>query len=224
MRELGDAKPKPLQSVGGMPLVERLLRGAVAAGLRDVSVITGWRGEDIRSHLLGLADLPGDLVLDFVEERTPRGNAGSLSRLPADDRPTILCFADLLTELDFAELVAVHRSQGADVTLTSHLESHRVRLGELLVEGERVVGYLEKPEKQIRICSGIGLFEAPVLALLPDEGNIGISDLVGLAIEAGFRVVHWDHGAFWMDVNTPEELAIASAALADRTGPGRGAA
>jgi len=213
--------PKPLFKVSGTPMVERLLRQFVAAGIRSVTVITGWMGDRVEAHLRSLDDLPGDLAIDFIRESHPRGNLGALADLPREPRPVLMSFADLVTELDFAELVAVHEEGGARITLASHYESYRVRLGELQSEGRRVVAYREKPEKRFLICSGIGVFERPVLDLLPSDRPAGIADLVTAALDGGHEVIHWSHGALWMDVNSPEELEEAHRELTARR-PQRG--
>ena len=119
----------------------------------------------------------------------------------------LLCFADLVTDIDFAKLLAIHRERGRDVTLTSHYEHHQLTLGELLVEGDEVRGYQEKPRKAFLIFSGIAIFNAHAMAVaraLPSP--YGISSLVVWALEAGCSVTQWQHGAYWIDVSTPELL------------------
>ncbi len=209
--------PKPLVKVGGVAMVERLLRQFVVSGVRQISVITGWGGEQVEAHLRHLEGLPDGVCVNFIRETQPMGNIGALGQLASETRPILFAFGDLVTDLDFAKLVARHRQQAADVTLTSHYESHRLQLGELLVENQNVVGYQEKPLKQFLICSGIAVFEPGVLKLLDAERPAGISDLILASISEGMEVNHWTHGAFWRDVNTPEALeeveAIFSGAL-----------
>ncbi len=205
----GSDAPKPLRAIGGIPMLERLLRSVVACGVRRVTVITGWRGDEIESFVHGLTDFPDDLVLDCMRETEPRGNIGSLSSIRHEGATVLMAFADLVTDLDFARLIEIHRTRGAAVTLTSHYESHRVRLGELIVDEDTVLDYREKPEKKFLICSGIAAFQPEVLALVREDRPIGISDLIRDAIAAGHKVTHWLHGAFWMDINSPEELEQA---------------
>jgi NDP-sugar pyrophosphorylase family protein len=108
----------------------------------------------------------------------------------------------------------VHTRGGADVTLASHYEEHRLQLGELVVRDREVIGYNEKPSKTFLICSGIGVFEPGVVCLVQREGLRGLSDWITSAIAAGFRVTHWVHRAFWRDVNSLEALREADVALA----------
>jgi len=214
LRDASGDTPKPLLCVGGLPMVERLLRQLLRAGARRITLITGWKADALEAHLCGLDGLPEDLDLRFLRESVERGNVGSLARLPRDGAPVLFCFADLVTDLDFAELARRHRRSRADVTLTSHWESHRLGLGELTTEGERVVGYSEKPEKRFRICSGIAVLEPAVLDLVEADRPFGLSELVGAALARGRRVVHWEHGAFWRDVNTPDALQEVNRVLA----------
>jgi NDP-sugar pyrophosphorylase family protein len=220
LRTVSGDVPKPMVRVGGVPMVEWMVRRLAAAGARELTVVTGWKGDRIEAHLRALAGLPRGVSISFIREATPRGNAGALAELAGGEGDVLLAFGDLVTTLDFGQLLAVHRARGAGVTLASHHESIRVRLGELVADGEgRVADYLEKPLKQFLICSGIALFRPRVLDLLTPGAAAGLVDVVKTALDQGHRVTHWTHGAFWMDVNTPEDLEQAERALAARPAP-----
>ena len=215
LRPATEDVPKPMLAVAGVPMVERLVRALVRAGADRLTVVTGHRGEVVRRHVESLRGLDRPVTIDFLEETAPVGNAGALGRVRVERPLVLFLFGDLVTDLDFGELLDRHARSGADVLLASHHESHRLQLGELVVEGERVVGYREKPEKRFLICSGIGVFRREVLGVIPKGGTpTGLADLIGLALGRGFSVAHWEHGAFWMDVNSPEALRLANERLA----------
>src|SRR5262249_44808807 len=124
----------------------------------------------------------------------------------------------LVTELDFGLLSAIHRERGCDITLASHIENHQLSLGELLVAGTEVHRYQEKPRKEFLICSGIAIFSPRALEVartLPRP--FGLVDLVNTALETGCRVTHWQHGSYWLDINTPELLEQARRDLEAQT-------
>lgn len=208
--------PKPLLRVGEVPLLERLLRQVLESGIRDITIITGWLGEQVQAHVESLRDLPRDLVLQFVQEPRQLGNIGGLALTPRKPGPILFAFGDLLTDLDFRQLISLHLETGSDITLTSHYEQHRLTLGELMVEDHTVVGYKEKPIKEFLICSGIAVFEPGVLDLIDPSVPTGISDLISCSIARSLKVTHWTHGAFWMDINTPELMETAERELASR--------
>jgi NDP-sugar pyrophosphorylase family protein len=209
MRAGGNATPKVLIPVHGVSLLERLLRQLAAEGATDVHIITGHEAEQVEAHVSGLRDYPGGTRLRFVREDTPRGNVGSLSLAADWGSPVLFAFGDLLTDLSFQELYKIHLARRAAITAASHFERHRLQLGHLIAEGDRVVDYREKPEYEFLICSGIMAIAPEVLRLLPKNGAVGMNRLVMLAVEAGLPVTHWTHNAAWIDVNTPDLLALA---------------
>jgi NDP-sugar pyrophosphorylase family protein len=203
--------PKPMVSVGGIPLVERLLRQFVEAGSRNVTIVTGWQGHVIENHVDTLSDLPGDLRIEFLREVVPRGNVGSLAEVEIGNRLGLLSFADIITDLDFGGLARAHKAVGADVTLAAHWVSHRLPYGELLTEGNLVSGYVEKPEKRFLVCSGIAVFDHQLTTLLGScTGAVGIFDLIPRAIVAGLKVAYWSHNARWIDVNSSQDIERAN--------------
>ena len=208
--------PKPLVQVGGVPIIETLFRQMIGCGIRRFTVITGWLGERIEQHLLSLGDIPSDVRLTVIRESRPMGNIGSLARLAAARKPVLFAFGDLITDLDFAELVCMHRKLRAQATLTSHYETHQLTLGELLVCDGYVTDYQEKPVKHFLICSGIAVFEPEVLDLIDPNRPSGISDLIKAALAHSFKVAHWTHGAFWVDVNDRDALRRAETELSRR--------
>ncbi len=214
LRPLTDTTPKPLLPVAGVPMIERLIRQLGSCGVPTITVVTAWLGDLVEAHLRPLADIP---ELSFVREQTPLGTLGALGLVtPRADR-TLFLFADLVTDLDFRQLLAVHDERSADLTLASHQEGHRLRLGEIESDGNRVTGYREKPEKLYTICSGIAMLESGLTRLV--NGPAGFPDLVNSAVQAGHRVTHWEHGSFWLDVNSPAALADASEEVAVRSQP-----
>jgi len=222
VRAVAHETPTPLLPVGGVPMVEPLVQQLANAGIRRMTVVIGPTGSSIRARIARLSTtLPSDLDVTFYEERSALGNAGALGEIDTGGDDVLLCFADLVTDIDFAKLLAIHRERRQDVTLTSHHEHHQLTLGELLVDGDDVRGYQEKPRKAFLICSGIAVFNARAMAVaraLPRP--YGLSNLVPATLDAGCSVTHWQHGAYWIDVNTPELLERARDD-ADRVGTSR---
>jgi len=203
--------------VGGMSMIERLLCQITGAEISRITVVLGSQAESIREHVLRTVErMPKRVDLDFFIEERALGNAGALGLTDTGKRTTLLCFADLVTELSFEQLCAVHEERGCNVTLTSHYEHHQLSLGELVNDGHRVVAYNEKPRKRFLICSGIALFDPTAMGVartLPQP--FGLADLVSGCLQAGCSVNHWLHEAYWIDVNTPELLARARAESAN---------
>ncbi len=50
MRELTNELPKPMLRVSGRPILEHIVAGVVAAGVREIFIVTGWRADVIENH------------------------------------------------------------------------------------------------------------------------------------------------------------------------------
>ena len=211
IRSISAGRPKPMMQLGSMPILERLLRRLIDHGIERITVVTGARGEPIERHIEALrGELAPGVEISISKEMQPAGNAGALGDVDFSGDTVLLCFGDLVTKLDFSLFAAVHLERGCDVTLASHLEHHQLSFGELLADGPEVHRYAEKPRKQFLICSGMALFSPRAIAIartLPRP--FGLVDLVNATLDNGCRVTHWEHGSYWIDVNTPELLEQA---------------
>src|SRR5690349_24256619 len=49
MKELTNEVPKPMLKVQGKPILEHIIQGIAAAGIRDIFIVTGFRAEVIEN-------------------------------------------------------------------------------------------------------------------------------------------------------------------------------
>lgn len=210
IRPIAGSLAKPLLTVGEEPMIGRLIRQIASSGVRSATVIIPNACHELRDFLGEVAVRVPGFDLELLEERHPLGNAGALGAVECRGKTALFCFADLVTDLPFERLAALHRDRRCDVTLASHYEFHQLSLGELITEGPRVCGYVEKPRKQFLICSGIAVFEPRILELARSVATpFGLADLINASLQAGYSVTHWMHESYWIDVNTPELLEQA---------------
>jgi NDP-sugar pyrophosphorylase family protein len=215
IRSISAGSPKQMIRLGSMPILERLLRRLIEHGIERITIVVSTHGEAIERHVHSIRhELPASVEIFIERETLPAGNAGALGLYDFSNKPVLLCFGDLVTEIDFSQLAALHLERGGDVTLASHYEHHQLSFGELIADGPEVQRYTEKPRKQFLICSGIGLFSPRAIEVArtlvrPLIRPIGLVDVVNASLDAGCRVTHWEHGSYWIDVNTPELLEQA---------------
>jgi NDP-sugar pyrophosphorylase family protein len=212
MQPLTAAIPKPMIPVAGVPIIERLVRQFIQAGVDEIFIITGWLGDQIERHFEKTPEIGARARLQFVRETEPLGNFGGIALLPGCKATTLFAFGDLVTDIRFEVLLERHWEGGADATLASHDEAYQVTLGELIVDGSAVKAYHEKLVKRFTICSGMLAFEPRVLAALDAGRPVGISDFITAALTAGFTINHWPHGMHFLDVNRPDLVEAANSA------------
>jgi NDP-mannose synthase len=226
MLRSGLSVPKPMVPVLGSPLLERNLGALLRAGVIDLRVVVAAAGrtaEAVRrwqrergQHLAAAAGAR----LQVVTEEQPWGNFGFVVPLLVAERlPGLVVYADNLTSLDLAGLLARHHRSGADLTLAVHEQRIQLPYGQVQLEpdGEllRVLGYREKPLLPVTVGSGVcvvgpGLVSA--LAAGPSRPR-GVVDAVNEAVGLGLSVLAHPHAAPWVDVNDRSGRAEAEALL-----------
>jgi mannose-1-phosphate guanylyltransferase len=209
------ATPKPLVEVGGVPLLEFALRRLCAAGVREVHVAVRHEAARIAEFLADLA--PGLRLdrLEIIREDQPLGTIGAAYFLREERRTVLAVNADLVSAIDLGLLLCHHREHEAQLTIATHDEHHRLRLGEVVVAADgRVIDYLEKPVKSWRISSGTYAMEREVLQLIERPEWLAFPSLVRRALEAGLRVSEEHHADPWIDVNDAADLERANQLVA----------
>jgi NDP-sugar pyrophosphorylase family protein len=207
--------PKPLVPLGDEPVVEVLIRRLLAFGITDITLSLGHLAELIKAYFHHRRQLTSQCDIRFVEEEAPTGTAGSLALVPDLSETFRVMNGDLLTDLDFHELVAFHRKQGAALTVATHQKKVKVDLGVLeFGDDHRVREYFEKPEHCYNVSMGIYVYEPQVLGFIEPGAYLDFPDLVLKLIRAGEPVCAYPSDCLWLDIGRPDDYAKAQESLA----------
>lgn len=209
--------PKPLIPIGDRPVLEHILRGMYAEGLRHADLSVSYLGELIEL-CLEKARLPADLDLRFCWESEPLGTAGALRGVPDLGGTFIVMNGDILTNLSYRELVDYHHEREAAITIAMRTQHVDIDLGVLHCDDGFVTGYDEKPRLSYSVSMGVYVYDERALAYLP-PGPCSFPDLVLRLLAAGERVAAFPSDADWYDLGTVEELERASQLV--ESDPGR---
>jgi NDP-sugar pyrophosphorylase family protein len=197
--------PKPLVPVGDRPILEHILRRLHASGARTIDLCVGHLGELIQVYFSQSNALPDDLELRWHWEDEPLGTAGALRIVPDLGGTFIAMNGDVLTTLDYAELMRFHEASGAALTVATHAKRVDIDLGVIEADGDRITGYREKPRLDYDVSMGIYVYDERALAHLPTEGACQFPDLVHRLLDAGEDVAGYRSEAEWFDIGTPDE-------------------
>lgn len=205
--------PKPLMPLGDVPVIEILIRRLIAFGLTDITLTLGHLAELLKAYFQHREELTDRIRLRYVEEAAPTGTAGSLASVPDLDATFLVLNGDLLTDLDFHELVRFHRERGAALTIATHTRTIKVDLGVLTCDSDlRIRGYLEKPETTYDVSMGIYVYEPSVLGYIDPGTYLDFPDLVCRLLGAGERVFSFPAShSVWLDIGRPDDYAEAQA-------------
>lgn len=209
--------PKPLLPVGDMPILEIVIRQLCAAGFTRITLTLGYMSEYFRVFLAHHRSLARLVDIDVVEEEEPTGTAGSLSRLKGVTGTFLVMNGDLLTTLDYRDLLAHHRRRDSFLTIAAQHRRIPIDLGVLEVEPDgSVIEYREKPELTHLVSMGIYVYEPGVLDWIRDGEYLDFPNLVQTLVGAGKTVDTYQTAAEWLDLGRPEDLCRATDIFRER--------
>lgn len=200
--------PKPLMPMGDMPILEVVLRQLKSYGVDRVDIAVGHLAELIRA-LIGDGSKLG-LDIRYSIEDKPLGTAGPLTLIDGLDETFLVMNGDILTTLDYAELVRHHKASGAAATIAMYTRHVKIDFGVLDTdENGRLRDIIEKPTKEYHVSMGIYVFEPRVLSLLKRGERRDFPDLVKDLLAAGEHVAVHPFSGYWLDIGRPDDFAQA---------------
>ena len=218
----GRPVPKPLREVAGIPLIVRIIRALEKGGVREIGIVIGYLGDDLRS---GLSDYEQRAKLSFfLNEEYEKPNGTSL--LKARDfvkGPTLLLMSDHLWSPRLLESVASYPVAaqesvlGVDYRIDACFDLDDAT--KVQVQGDRITRIAKQLDDYNALDTGLFLITPALIeALDAANGPEGCSLSQGVAaLAAGGRMKAADIGdANWIDVDTPAALKRAEQALLAR--------
>ena len=201
--------PKPLMPVGDRAILEIIVDRLVECGIHDITLCVGYLAHLIEALLNGR---PRGARVTYVHESAPLGTAGPLRLVDGLDRTFILMNGDLLTDLRFDELVALHRRAGNILTIATHERTNVIDYGVLYTEpGEspRLVSYDEKPNASLTVSMGIYVIEPEALDVIPDDGYFDFPQFVERLLADGRQVGTYPFDGYWLDIGRRDDYERA---------------
>jgi dTDP-glucose pyrophosphorylase len=212
--ELTRRTPKPLLRVAGRSILEWILLNLVGGGIQDVYVSVNHLADQVEEHL-GDGSRLGCRVRYLREDKDrPLGTAGSLSllrrQLPNLGLPVLVMNGDLMVQFEPEQLLHGHASARAAVTVATRGYQHQVPFGVVEQDERGLISQIrEKPTVTMSVNAGVYAVSPEALALVPDEIESTMPQLMQRCLDGGYRVAAWPLASEWIDVGTPGDLARA---------------
>lgn len=213
-------RAKPAVPFLGRPLVAGVIELLGRHGIRRAVVNTHHKPESVEASL----DRPvhGGVEIAFSHEPAILGTAGALAqalarRLLDGQERTLVINAKLHTDLDLASALDAHERSGCAVTMVLRPNAQREAFREVLVEGDRVVGFGHgrHPVGPLPfLFTGIHILEPGVLASIPLEPCDTVADIYPPLIRSRRVGAHIEPRGRWWEFSTLErylELHVRAA-------------
>lgn len=215
-------KPKPMVEIGGRPILWHIMKLYHAHDIRDFIICCGFRGYVIKEYFANYALHMSDMTFDMagntmhfhkqnaedwrvtlVDTGETTLTGGRLKRVSAyleGEEDFCFTYGDGLSDVDISAVIAFHRSHGALATVTAVRPP--ARFGALRLDGDKVEGFIEKPEGEGGFING-GFFILSHGVLDRIEGDLTSFEdkpLARLADDGQLRA--FLHRGFWQPMDT----------------------
>lgn len=221
-------RPKPMVEIGGLPILNHIMRIYAHYGYDEFVVALGYKGEVIKRYFSDYSSLSGNLTFRLGEYHAPAQSdlmlpnwtvhlvetgdetltGGRIKRLKPwlGDGTFLLTWGDGLSDIDIGKLVAFHKSHGKLATVTA--VRPQARYGHMRFDGNQVVAFEEKPQTAEGWINGaFFVLEPEVFDFI--EGDMVMFEHAPLEklAKAG-QLMAYFHDGFWSAMDTLRDKRV----------------
>lgn len=204
--------PKPLLPIGDRAILEVVVQQLRGYGFTHLTLAVGYLAHLVRAVMQD--GTHHGVTIDYHEEQQPLGTVGALATVEGLDETFLVMNGDILTALDYGQLLEIHRQSGNLLTIASHRRVVRTEYGVLHLDdgGDEVrpiTGYEEKPELPFVVSMGVYVMEPRALEYIDAGAHLDLPDLVLRLLDAGEGVGSYLFEGYWLDIGRHEDYERA---------------
>jgi NDP-mannose synthase len=198
--------PKPLVPIGDEhSMLEIALTQLARCGFDRVTLTVGHFGELIRSYIGDGSRFGVDIDYTPPEEM-PLGTMGPvlrvLDRLPEE---FLIMNGDVLTDLDYSDLMRQHRESATPLTVATYQLQTRLEYGVLTTDDGHVINFTEKPTIDYLVSMGVYACSRGTLASYTPGLPFGFDELMLDLLARGTPPRQYKFQGYWFDIGRPED-------------------
>jgi glucose-1-phosphate cytidylyltransferase len=226
MREETEYRPKPLVTIGGMPILWHIMKTYSYYGHKDFILCLGYKGEMIKDYFLKFEELANDFTLNlrskhervihhskanledwnitFVNTGNDSQTGSRVAKIKnfvGDSDDFFLTYGDGVANVNISDLLAFHKAHNKISTITAVRPPSR--FGEIMANGKRVTVFNEKPTvSEGYINGGFFVFKNKLFDYLSvkDDCVLEKEPLETLAKKG--EMMMYPHNGFWHCMDT----------------------
>jgi glucose-1-phosphate thymidylyltransferase len=222
-------RAKQLIPVANKPVLFRVIEAIRDAGIRDIGIIIGDTGPEIR-EMVGNGGQFGQVRITYIQQDAPRGLAHAV-KIAHDflgDSRFVMFLGDNVIQGGISRLIADfehHPEWNSQIVLTPVEEPQHYGVAQLNEQG-RIVKLVEKPKTPPSNLAlvGIYMFDAHIFqaveAIQPSwRGEYEITDAIQWLVEQGYEVYPYVHHGWWIDTGKPRDMLDANSKVLEELQP-----
>jgi dTDP-glucose pyrophosphorylase len=207
-KRLGDRTqntPKPLLSVGGLPILSHIIQDLEKFGVTDISISAFHLSEQIVEFV---AEQPFKATIEVLVEEEPLGTAGSLGLLSREiEGPILVMNGDIITRTNYSAMMLQHQTCGADLTIGAARHEYEIPFGVINHdEHGQVFGITEKPSDARFVSAGVYILSPNAYRMIAEPICIDMPALIERVLAAGYNVSMFPIHEYWLDLGRPQQF------------------
>lgn len=209
LRPLTNEIPKPMLKVGNKPIVETIVDGFKQYGYTNFIFSVNYKKEVIQDYFQ-TGEVIG-VTIDYIEETKRMGTAGALSLL--ENRPTDPFFVmngDLLTQVNFDQLMQFHKEQNAIATMCVREYEYQIPYGVIETDDTDLIAIKEKPIYRSFVNAGIYVLSPEVFDYIPVDTFYDMPTLFEALIDHGKKISVFPIHEYWLDIGQVDDFNRAN--------------
>lgn len=209
LRPLTNELPKPMLKIGDKPILEIIINQFKDHGFKNFIISISYLADIVEGFFGDGSNFGADIK--YIRETKRLGTAGCIRNIRQYlDKPFYVMNGDLLTKIDFDDMLGYHMENKFDITMGVRKYRHQIPYGVMETHGNRITGLIEKPAVDCTINAGVYCLEPEVIEFIPDNERFDITTLVERCIQSGGTVGGYDIDGYWMDIGQIEEYHKAN--------------
>jgi glucose-1-phosphate cytidylyltransferase len=221
LSEETDLKPKPMDEIGGKPMLWHIMKIYSHYGFNDFIICLGYKGYMIKEYFANYYLHQSDVTIDISKNKINTHNTkaepwkvtlidtgintmtgGRIKRISEYIKGTfMLTYGDGVSDVNIKDLVKYHKKSGKAVTMTAVQPVGRFGAIEITEKGD-VKSFIEKPKGDGSwINGGFFVLEPEIFKYIKDDSSIWEREPLEKLTQDG-KVKAYCYKGFWKCMDT----------------------
>lgn len=221
-------RPKPMIEIGGRPILWHIMKIYSSHGINEFIIACGYKGylvkEYFANYFLHMSDVTFDMrenrmevhhryaepwqitLVDTGEETMTGGRLKRVRNYIGDHSTFCFTYGDGVANIDITEEIAFHESHGKLATVAAVQPPGRY--GALVMDGQRVKNFTEKPSGDGGLING-GFFvlSKECIDLIEGDATSWEAEPMRILADRG-ELMAFRHEDFWQPMDTLREKRL----------------
>jgi len=204
--ELTSEMPKPMLTLAGKPIIERIIELFKASGFTKFMISVNYKSEIIKNYFKDGKKFGIEVI--YIEEKNRLGTAGALGLI--DKRLIKDIFfvvnGDVISSLDYVKMLTFHNDNNADATMCIKENSFKIPYGVIKVdENDNILDIQEKPVNSYYVNTGIYTCNPSILRFIKENSFTNMTELFKTLHDEEKIIKTFLLEGHWSDVGVPSQ-------------------